>query len=375
MHVIARMNVGGPAVEIAELMRGLDPQEIQQLLVTGYCDEDEVDFLETQAPDIEAVRIPGLGRAIRSTGDLRAFVRLVRAIREFEPDVVHTHTAKAGVLGRLAARVSGRKVSVVHTYHGHLLHGYFKPWKTRLLVHVERGLARITSQIVTVGMQVRRDLLNAGIGRDEQYVVIRSGVRIKQPPDSFVARQQLGLPQRVTTVALIGRLTKVKRPDRFIEVAANLVADNTEVFFVVAGGGEDEAEIMDAAVALQLPMTFLGWRSDIETVLAASDVIVLTSDNEGTPLSLIQAALVGIPAVATDVGSVSEVVVDGVTGLLCPPSSESIAEKLSMLIQDSQLRSKMGVEARKFAKENYEPRQFLESHRTVYERSSQARRG
>jgi len=369
------MNVGGPAVEIAELMRGLDPQEIQQLLVTGYCDEDEVDFLETQAPDIEAVRIPGLGRAIRSTGDLRAFVRLVRAIRQFEPDVVHTHTAKAGVLGRLAARVSGRKISVVHTYHGHLLHGYFKPWKTRLMVHVERGLARITSQIVTVGMQVRRDLLNARIGRDEQYVVIRSGVRIKQPPDSFVARQQLGLPQRATIVAFVGRLTKVKRPDRFIEVARQLVAVNTEVHFVVAGGGEDEAEIMDVAVALQLPLTFLGWRSDIETVLAASDVIVLTSDNEGAPLSLIQAALVSIPAVATDVGSVSEVVVDGVTGLLCPPSSESIAEKLSMLIQDSQLRSKMGVEARKFAEENYNLGGFLYSHRTMYENLSVFSRG
>jgi glycosyltransferase involved in cell wall biosynthesis len=300
VHVIARMNVGGPAAIIVELLEHLP----DQALLTGLVDVGEADYLELRSPGTPYVRVPGLGRSPRVTGDVRAMRFLVGELRRLRPEIVHTHTAKAGVLGRAAA-IAARVPHLVHTFHGHLLHGYFSPATTRSVVMTERLLARRTDRLVAVGERVRDDLLAAGVGRADQYVVIPPGVRVATPPTRTQARAVLGLPAG-PVVAMTGRLTAVKRPDRVLAVAALL----PEVTFVVAGDGP---LLESTRAAAPDNVVFLGWRGDVQNVHAAADVALLTSDNEGMPVTLIEAALCGTPAVSTDVGSAREVVVGEVT--------------------------------------------------------------
>lgn len=366
MHIITRMNVGGPAVEIAELMRGLDPGFVSQRLVTGYCADDEADYLETQAPDIRATRIDGLGRSVRPTDDLLVLGRLIRVIRDSRPDIVHTHTAKAGVLGRIAAKAAGTGVKIVHTHHGHLLHGYFGETKTRAVIQLERQLSRITDSIITVGDKVRDDLIEAGIGRADQYSVIRSGVKLGPLPDKRVARRELGLPGGPVVVTMLGRLTQIKRPDRFADVVEITKSRGLDVHYLVAGSGDQEPALRDRVGRLGLPVTMLGWRSDLERILAASDIVLLTSDNEGAPLSLVQAALAECPVVATRVGSVPEVVVAGRTGLLCDRDKGELARAVEELSMDQSMRSSLGAEALIHAQGNYSLADFLTRHQDVY---------
>lgn len=367
MHIIARMNVGGPAVEIADLMRGLDSSRISQCLVTGYCTDLEKDFLESQAPDIPVTRIRGFGKRVRPLDDLRTFAALIRIMRTWQPQVVHTHTAKAGVLGRLAARCSRVRPKVVHTHHGHLLHGYFGPMKTWLTIRVERLLSKITDCIVVVGVQVRDDLLGAGIGFPDQYVVIRSGVTLKALPEPQVARMELGIPDDQLVVTMIGRLTQIKRPDRFADVVEITEQLGLDICYLVAGGGELEMSLKEKIEGQKLSVLMLGWRSDLERILAATDIVILTSDNEGVPLSLVQAALVGVPAVATRVGSVPEVVVHGMTGFLCETNEADLAHRLIQLAASRQLRDDFGARARLWASRRFSPRKMFDAHMEIYE--------
>ena len=366
MNVIARMNVGGPAVLIASTMRGLNADEFDCRLVTGYCAEDEADYLLTQAPDISATRIDGLGRSIKPWADASSVAAVMSQMREFRPDIVHTHTAKAGVVGRTAARLVGRDIKVVHTYHGHLLHGYFSPAKTRVVTGLERSLAHVTNRLVSVAEQVRDDLLAAGIGRPSQHEVILPGVELDSLPPREEARAALGITGTGPVVTMMGRITGIKRPDRFAAAARLVAASHPDVTFAVAGAG-DQADALAVQVS-DLPVRILGWRDDVETVLAASDGLVLTSDNEGTPLSLIQAGLAGIPVVATNVGAVRTVVDDSVTGVLCEPDPAAVAAALERLLGDPAAAVAMGARAREAMAERFGMGRMITEHENLYRR-------
>lgn len=366
VHVIARMNVGGPAVLIASTMRGLDPDAFQTRLLTGYCAPDEADYLDTQATDIAVERVEGLGRSVRPWSDLVVAGTLARRFRELRPDVIHTHTAKAGVVGRVAARLARTDAALVHTYHGHLLHGYFSPRKTQAVMALERRLAARTDRLVAVADGVRDDLLAAGVGTARQYEVIPPGVDLPALPDRAVARQALGIDPARPVVTMLGRLTGIKRPDRFADAVTLVRETHPEALFVVAGSGDEEAGLRARVERDRLPVLMLGWRSDPELVIAASDALILTSDNEGTPLSLIQAGLAGLPVVATDVGSVSSVVSDGLTGLLCQPSGASVAAAVSRLLSDPDLARRLGVQARTSMREAYGTDRMIASHAELY---------
>lgn len=343
VHVIARMNVGGPAALLVDLLDGLP----EQTLLTGEVEPGEADHLQLRAPGTAFLRVPGLGRSPRPGDDLRALRFLVQELRRRRPEVVHTHTAKAGALGRAAA-VAARVPSIVHTFHGHLLEGYFSPPVTRAVVQTERLLARRTDRIVAVGCRVRDDLLAAGIGRSTQYDVIPPGVRVRAA-DRAQARAALGVHGPV--VSTVGRLIEVKRPDRLLAVARLL----PDVTFLVAG----EGPLLEQTRAQAPPnVRFLGWRSDVEQVHAASDVALLTSDNEGMPVTLIEAALCGTPAVATDVGSVREVV----TGEVTAKDPAALAAALRrVLAQD------LGQAARREAEERFGVTAMLDAHRRLYD--------
>lgn len=343
LRLIARMNVGGPAQQIVGLQRGLDPERFDSRLVTGSVEAGEGDHLQLRAPDVEVTRVEGLGRSVRLGDDARAFSRVVREMRRFRPDIVHTHTAKAGVLGRLAARRAGVPTTV-HTYHGHLLHGYFSPPVTAAVTTIERILAGRTTKLLAVGERVRDDLLEARVGRTSQYLVVPPGVEVPEPPSKAVARAALGIVGEDPVVAFVARLTLVKQPLRFVEVARLVAQERPDVRFVVAGDGPLFEQTRQAAVGL--PIALLGWRPDVHRVYAASDVVLLTSDNEGMPVSLIEAGLCGRPAVTTDVGSAREVVADGVTGRVVPSrDARSLARVLLDLLATPTLLAEMGVRA------------------------------
>jgi len=366
MRIIARMNVGGPAVQVSGLMRGFDPSVFEQELVTGFCAADEADYLEKVATDVEAIRIDGLGRSIKPRADLTALFAIIKEIRRFKPDIIHTHTAKAGVVGRVASILSGHKSVRVHTFHGHLLNGYFGAGKTKLVVLVEKFLALFTDQLLAVGAKVKDDLLAVGIGNPNNFGVMPPGLQLAEVPSRSSARKELGLIDDAIYCAFIGRITQIKRPDRFLDVVAAVKSRGIELHFIVAGAGELLKYCQDRAKAENLPVTFLGWREDIEVALAAADFVLLTSDNEGTPLSLIQAGMVGIPVVATNVGSTNEIVVNGVTGLLTDLSVKELSDAVAKVATDSALRAKMGAAGKEYTMARYGVDRLVKDHQDLY---------
>lgn len=366
LRIIARMNVGGPAVQVSGLMRGFDQELFEQELLTGHCAADEADYLEKVATDVKAIRIDGLGRSIKPRADLTALFAIVKEIRRFKPDLIHTHTAKAGVVGRIASILSGHSSVRVHTFHGHLLHGYFGPGKTRLVILVEKFLALFTQQLLAVGKQVQDDLIEVGIGNSNKFAVMPPGLQLAKVLSKHDARIELGLDQNEIYCAFIGRITQIKRPDRFLDVVAKVKADGIKVKFIVAGAGEQLQYCQERVSNEALPVTFLGWREDIEVVLAAADFVILTSDNEGTPLSLIQSGMVGIPVVATNVGSTNEIVVNGETGFLTDLSVDQLSSAVTKLAENSDLRGQMGTAGQEYTLARYGVERLVKDHQDLY---------
>ena len=369
MQIIARMNVGGPAVIVAELMRGLDTSNFEQILITGYCDETEADYLDEVATDIKASRIAGLGRSVSPVADLKAFFGLVRTIKKFNPDVIHTHTAKAGVLGRLASIIAGRGAVRIHTFHGHLLHGYFSGWKTELVIAIEKFLAKRTHHLIAIGTEVERELLAAGIGSKSQYSIFFPGLPEPHTDSKGALRKELELDPAAIYCTFVGRLTQIKRPDRLLDVAAAMMAREVPIHFLVAGEGELFESSKVRARAEHLPVTFLGWRKDIDNLFAASDIAILTSDNEGIPLTLIQAAQAGLPIIAPAVGSILDIVENDKTGFLTSSQPGAMASALSALATDSVLRNRLGAAGKERAHQYFSLERMLQDHTDIYRRA------
>ncbi len=366
MQVIARMNVGGPAVIVAELMRGLDSDRFQSVLVTGYCADDEADYLDEVATDIPATRIQGLGRSVSVLGDIKSFFALLGMIRQFQPDVIHTHTAKAGVLGRIAGLIAYPRAKRVHTFHGHLLHGYFSPLKIRLVILIEEFLAAISAALIAIGNQVKNDLLAAGVGKPKQYSVIFPGLEELDIQSKTSAKNELGLEASKTYIVFVGRLTQIKRPDRLIEIARHLKDSHPRVELLIAGAGEKFAEIQEVANQESLPMIFLGWRNDIGRILSASDIAILCSDNEGIPLTLIQASQAGLPIISTNVGSVHDIVIDGETGLLTETNTQSLIQAVDELLSNPSKMAKFGLAGKARAESHFSLKGMIRAHEELY---------
>ncbi len=367
VRIIARTNVGGPALQVTALMRHLPVGDYPQTLLRGQCAVDEDDYLDLVATDVPSTLVPGLGRSVRLLGDLRALVFIARELRRIRPAIVHTHTAKAGVLGRLAAVVARVPVRV-HTFHGHVLHGYFGSVVTRAVALVERVLARTTTHIVAVGEQTLADLVAARIARPERSSIIAPGVDEGRPIAAADARAALGLDHLAgdaQLVVFVGRLTAIKRPERFCELARSLATSHPHVHFAVAGDGALRGELEAAAPT---NVTFLGMCDDITVVMRAADLIVLTSDNEGMPVALIEAAMHGVPAVTTDAGSVRQVVLDGESGVVVPMGdAEALRTAVAAVLDDPARRSAMGAAGKCHAQRHFSSQRLVDDYRRLYD--------
>lgn len=371
--MVSRLNVGGPARLLASLASELDPGKFDVLIAHGGVECNEVDFADSMGARAALRQVPGLGRRIRILDDVKAFLWLLRLIGEWKPDVVHTHLSKAGLLGRLAASV--RKVpAIVHTFHGHVLRGYFSPLSTKVVVVLERLLARRTDRLIAVGESIKNDLLGARIGKPEQYEVIHPGIPLTDPIEVSAARASLGIDTVADVVVFVGRLTRIKRVDRLLEAMKIVRESSPGIRLLVAGDGDLMPDLRELARDFELSADFLGNRDDVTSILAAADVVVLTSDNEGVPLALIEAGVANRPVVATDVGSVREVVIHEETGLLVSTDPTMIAEAITLLLRHPAMRDEMGRRAGQHCSSHFSEEVFVGRHSDLYRVVSVERR-
>lgn len=361
VHVLTRTNIGGPSVMLVDLLEGLNQSRFQQIVVRGTPDTAEGDYLSGRRLTSEVVTLGGLRRSIGVVSEIATLFRLVGTLRRLQPDIVHTHMAKAGVMGRLAA-VIARVPIRIHTYHGHLLHGYFSPLVTRVFNSVERRLRRLTAHFFVVGEATRRDLVRERLITETSSTMIMPPARNLRVHDRAEARHRLGLPNDRVIVGFVGRLTAIKRPDRFLRLADSI----PDAAFVLVGNGPLRNHVVAQALARK-NVTVKDWVDDIALALSALDVVVLTSDNEGVPLSLIEAAVVGRPVVATAVGAVREIVDHGTTGYVVN-DDEALIDAVRSLVVDPELRKVMGSAAASRISSVCSMESYLAAHANVYSR-------
>lgn len=340
-RIITRLNIGGPAIQAVMLSDRLRAHGFDTLLVYGRLSPGEGDMSYLlDGRDLRSAFVPTLQRSISPALDGRALFAVHKLLADFKPEIVHTHTAKAGTIGRLAAiryaRARGTIVPKVHTYHGHVLEGYFR--FAAAFVAIERALARATDRLIGVSPHVAAELArDYRIGRPDQWQVVPLGFDLSPfltITDEQRANARRDLQAGARTVTIVGRLTAIKQHDLFLRAAAEIRRTGRSVIFQVVGDGERRAELQALADSLGIAdaVRFLGWRRDLATIYAATDVCVLTSRNEGTPVALIEALAAGIPVVSTDVGGVKDVVTDATLGRLAPDGD---VEMLARLVMES----------------------------------------
>ena len=331
VHVIARLNVGGAALHVLQLaheqaQRGHDVVVVAGTLAAG---EESMEYVADEL-GVELYRLPVLQRELSPHADSAAILALRRIIGERRPQVLHTHTAKAGATGRLAALISGRARprAVVHTYHGHVLRGYFGTLKTAFFRRLETALNRVTDVAITVSAALRDDLAEMGVAPRSKIRVVPLGLdlaRFNGPQARGGLRAACAAGEGDVLIGVVGRLVPIKDIDCFLEAAARVGTSAPHARFAIVGDGERRAALEQKAAALGLGprTTFVGWRKDLESVYADLDVVVNSSRNEGTPVALIEAMAAGRPVVATAVGGTADLLGDGERGLLVPAASPS----------------------------------------------------
>jgi glycosyltransferase involved in cell wall biosynthesis len=354
MRVITRLNIGGPAIHVSLLAARLDPTRYETLLVSGVESPGEGNMLELgRLPPIDPMIVPTLGRAISPVDDVRALAGLVALARSFKPDIVHTHLAKAGALGRVSARLAGVRL-IVHTYHGSVFRGYFGQRESALYLGVERALARITTRIIAITPGQQADLVSFGIAPPGKIVEIPLGLDLDQfrnLPTREDALAALGLSRDDRYVAIVARLVPIKDIPTFLRALSRVTNSLPDVCGLVVGDGPERAAVEGVARDLGLGEScrFLGWRADLTNVYAASDVVALTSLNEGSPVSVIEAMAAGRAVVATAVGGVPDVVGRGTGILVQAGDHRELADAIVSLLADPQRRTELGRNGRAVA--------------------------
>jgi glycosyltransferase involved in cell wall biosynthesis len=384
-RIITRLNIGGPAIQAINLSSRLSAFGIETLLIHGSVADAEGDMdylLERADPQPSTLHVLDLQRRMMPLKDARAWWSIFRALCRFRPHIVHTHMAKAGALGRLATiaynRTVGRRrpARMVHTYHGHVLEGYFGAAATAAFVGIERRLAAATDCLIAVSPRVRDSLvIQHRIGNPEQYRIVPLGFELEQfsaidDEDRMRARVQLHISKHACVITTVGRLTPIKDHATFLETAARIAHEVPTALFLIAGDGELRAllEAHTSALGIRDRVHFLGWRRDLDILYAATDVFVLSSLNEGTPVALIESLAAGCPAVSTDVGGVRDVISSPAVGLLAPAGDAAALAKCTIeLIASRDRRRAMGEAGRRSALERYSVERLLGDIVALYE--------
>jgi glycosyltransferase involved in cell wall biosynthesis len=384
LRIINRLNLGGPTYNAAYLTKGLSP-EYETILLAGEKDDTEAssEFI-LQDNGITPRYIKGMRREISLLHDRDAYKQIVKVIREFKPDIVHTHAAKAGTLGRIAAWRENVPV-IVHTFHGHVFHSYFSPAKTRFFIEIEKMLSRISTAIVAISEEQKNDLVKVfKVASEQKTHVIPLGFDLQRfstdkEKKRSEFRSQYGIAEDTIAVGIIGRLVPIKNHSLFINVWAEVSRNGENLHAFIIGDGEDRVKIeqqcRDKNILFNTPeqktegasLTFTSWREDVDRVMAGLDVVALTSFNEGTPVSLIEAQASGRPIVSTNVGGIRNAVVENSSALLCPSNDPaSFIAHLNTLVQDRALQKRMGESGAAFVMDKYDKSRLVSDMDQLY---------
>ena len=372
VRVFSRLNIGGPSIHVILLTAGLDKRGYRTRLVVGQETPREGNMLSLAADKgVRCEAMAGLGREIRPVADLRAFLGLVRLIRDFRPAIVHTHTAKAGLLGRLAARLAGVPV-VIHTFHGHVLRGYFGPAPTAVFRRIERALGRLADALVAVSEAVKADLVELGVAERSRIRVVPLGLDLEPftgPLPRGALRAAGRVPRDATLVGLVGRLVPIKDVPTLLACAAELRPTHPGVHFALVGDGE-EREALEARVrgmGLAETVHFFGWRQDTPAVYGDLDLVVNCSRNEGTPVALIEAMAAGRPVIATRVGGTPDLLGDDERGRLVPAGDPgSLAAAIRETLADPEAAGRRALAGRRHVLERHSASRLVDEVDALY---------
>ena len=368
VRVITRLNIGGPSIQAARLTSALDSHGFSTTLIHGRLGDGEGDMSYLIAPGARTIHLETLRRPLSPLADLRALVGLYRELQRARPAIVHTHMAKAGLLGRVAAaaynlsRGAAPRTHIIHTYHGHVLEGYFSPLMTGVFITLERLLARLSDVIIAISPAIERELRDDfRIGKAAQYRVVPLGFDLGEfaaidEDARTAARRRLSVPTDAEVVSTVGRLTAIKQHRLFLDAIAEAARTRPRLLALIAGDGELRRDLEDYARqrAIADRVCFLGWRRDLSTIYGATDVFLLTSRNEGTPVALIEAMASGVPGVSTDVGGVKDVIDSGDVGARVPDrDAAGLAASLVRYLDDPELLRRTGLRARARVVERY----------------------
>ena len=375
VRIITRLNIGGPAIHTILLTEGIDKNTFETQLVAGKPDLSEGDMSELAARSgVRVEYIQELGREI-SFKDLPAFLKILKLLIKIKPDILHTHTAKAGTLGRIAGLLAGVPVKI-HTFHGHVFDGYFNPVKTKLFILIEKLLGIFTDKVIVVSESIRNEIVGKlKIVPDSKCAVIKLGFNLEKFLNNNglkgALRKEFNISPDTLLVGIIGRLVPIKNHKMFLSVARKVIDSNPgiKLKFLIIGDGELRKYLEGEAARMGMTddVIFTGWIRDIAKVYADLDIVALTSLNEGTPVSLIEAMVSARPVISTSVGGVADIIIDGKNGLLVNSNdTDSFANKVSYLIKNENKRRELGLAGREFAGNTFHRDRLIKETESLY---------
>ena len=368
LRVIARMNVGGPAFLIKGLMKRLNAFEYDQTLLTGHCNPNENEISGVNELG-RVVRVESLQREINLKSDYLSILQIKKNINSLKPEIIHTHTFKAGFLVRLIFLVKRKKsLVIIHHYHGHLIEGYFGGAKKFVYLWIERILSSRTNLILTDGRKVANDLIRAGVGKTSKFITVLPGV---EEPTQFSTRIKKDKGNLV--VGFVGRFAQIKRPDKFLSVVEKIFRDCPNIEFRMYGDGELRNSIENDSEKKKLPIKFFDFASSAYDILSLIDVLLLTSDNEGTPLTVMEASFLGVPCIAPNVGAISEIVVDNINGIIVDNSIESLAEATLSLVHNRKSLEALSLTSSEYAMKNFSMTRYSNQINSIYDEALSSR--
>ena len=358
LHVITRMNTGGPAVFLDHLTNAMSDLGTQSTIAYGYCESNETDFTQTHNINARLVKLKTLHRSLNPMDDIRSFREIKKIIKELQPDLVNTHTSKAGVLGRLAAKSVSKKLPVVHTFHGHLIYGYFARYKSWVFTVIEKFMAGYTNAAVAVTDETRQSLTKLGIGKKLLWRIIQIGIPVKT-----VAINESS--DEVFKMLWVGRFTDIKDPKYAIEVMKFLSKSLPNKFsLTMVGEGELFASIKQEAQ--NLPIIFTGWLINPFEIISDFDLLLITSKNEGLPLVMLEAANYAKPTISNHVGGVSEFITDNETGYLVQTDPVQMATRIIEVSSNKKALHAIGLSAGKLLKEKFSVTTMANNYKDLY---------
>lgn len=382
LHIITRFDKGGSAQNTFLTLLGLKKQNFNPCLIAGLSLESEmkneemkskeIDIKRLESEDIDFIQCPALVRKINIIKDFKAFFDIWKLIKKNKPLIVHTHSSKAGLLGRLAAKFAGIPI-IVHTPHGHVFFGYFGPLKTKIFIILEKLASRITDKIVALTNREKEDHLRLRIANDDKFIIIHSGIDLKKFKElSFNEKQNLkrdlGIPENILIIGTAGRLEPVKGPEFLIEAAKYIILKYPNTHFLFSGDGHLKQNLEERAseLGIEKNIIFLNWRDDVAKIISIYDVFVLPSLNEGMGRVLVEAMALGKPIVASNIGGIPDLVSHGKNGFLVPPKDpRELANCIQILIEDEEKKAKMGKAGKEIV-ENFTKEKMVEKIAELY---------